>query len=114
MPLTSMFLGHLYFQLDILWSDENQADSCHIVTSSVHITILQHLLYECCARHLAKCRLVHFAKEKYQSCLRVIIDFYGRFKFDIPLAFCWVGLKPVSHLAVEFFDKELGFLREHT
>ena len=109
LPLASMFLGHLYFQLDIMWSDENQADSCHIVTSSIHSTILQHLLYERCARHLAKCRLVRFAKEKYQSCLRVIIDFYGRFKFDFPLAFCWVGLKPVSHLAVESFDKGVGF-----
>ena len=56
LPLASMFLGHLYFQLDIQWSDENQADSCHIVISSVHSTILQHLLYERCAKHLAKCR----------------------------------------------------------
>ena len=82
-----MFLGHLYVQLDILRSDEDQTGFCHIVTSSVHSTIIQHLLYEHCARHLVKCRLVCFAKEKYQLCLRVIIDFYGRFEFDFPLAF---------------------------
>lgn len=41
LPLAPMFLGHLYVQLDILWSDKSQADSCHIVTSSVHSTILQ-------------------------------------------------------------------------
>ena len=41
LPLTPMFLGHLYVQLDILWRDESQAGSCHIVTSSVHSAILQ-------------------------------------------------------------------------
>ena len=41
LPLAPMFLGHLYVQLDILRSDESQAGSCHIVTSSVHCTILQ-------------------------------------------------------------------------
>ena len=87
LPLAPMFLGHLYVQLDILRSDEDQVGSCHIITSSVHSTILQHLLYECCAKHLAKCRPVHFAKEKYQLCLKVIIDFCGRFEFDFPLAF---------------------------
>ena len=40
LPLAPMFLGHLYVQLDILRSDESQASSCHIVTSSVHSTIL--------------------------------------------------------------------------
>ena len=25
------------------------------------------------------------------------------------LAFLWVGLKPIGHLAIEFFDKEVGF-----
>ena len=46
LPLAPIFLGHLYVQLDILWSDESQAGSCHIVTSSVHSTILQQLLFE--------------------------------------------------------------------
>ena len=87
LPLAPMFLGHLYVQFDILWSDEDQAGSCHIVTSSVHNIILKHLLYKRYAKHLAKCRLVHFAKEKYQSCLRVITDFCGRFEFNFPLAF---------------------------
>ena len=41
LPLAPMFLGHLYIQLDILHNDEQQAGSCHIVTSSVHSTILQ-------------------------------------------------------------------------
>ena len=67
------------------------------------------MLYKRCARHLAKCRLVRFAKEKYKSCLRVIIDFCGRFEFDFLLAFRWVGLKPIGHPVVEFFDKGVGF-----
>ena len=41
LPLAPIFLGHLYVQLDILRSDESQVGSCHIVTSSVHSTILQ-------------------------------------------------------------------------
>ena len=48
LPLASMFLGHLYVQLDILWSNESQAGSCHIATSSIHRTILQQLLFERC------------------------------------------------------------------
>ena len=105
LPLAPLFLGHLYVQLDILWSDERQAGSCHIVTSSVHSTILQHLLQECCAKHLAKYKLVCYAKEKFQSCLRVITDFCGGFVTEFPLAYPWVGLKPLGHPVVEFFDK---------
>ena len=56
-----------------------------------------------------KCRPVRFAKERYQSCPRVITDFCGRFEFDFPLAFRWVGLKPIGHLAIKFFDKGVGF-----
>ena len=35
LPLAPMFLGHLYLQLDILRSDENQACSCYIVTFTI-------------------------------------------------------------------------------
>ena len=38
--LAPIFLGHLYGQLDIPQSDKDQASSYHIVTSSVHSTIL--------------------------------------------------------------------------
>ncbi|KAK9999043.1 hypothetical protein SO802_018646 [Lithocarpus litseifolius] len=83
--------------------------SCRLYnTSFVHSTTLQHLLYECCAKHLAKRRPIRFAK-KYLSCPRVITDFCGKFEFDFPLAFRSVGLKPIDHLAVEFFDKGVGF-----
>ena len=54
LPLAPMFLGHLYVQLDIFRSDKSQAGSCHIVTSFVHSTILQQLLFERCAQYLAK------------------------------------------------------------
>ena len=104
-----MFLGHLYVQLDILQSDKSQVDSCHIVTSSVHSTILQQLLFKHCGQHLAKCRPLRFAKEKYQSCPKVITDFCGRFESDFPLAFCWSGLKPIDYFVVEYFDEGVGF-----
>ena len=109
LPLAPMFLGHLYVQLDILRSDESQESSCHIVTSFVHSTILQHLLYKRCAKHLSKCRPFRFTKDKYQSCPQAITDFCGRFESDFPLAFRWVGLKPIDHFAVESFDQGVGF-----
>ena len=85
LPLAPMFLGHLYVQLDILRSDEEQAGSCHIITSSVHSTILQHMLYECWARHLAKCRPIRFAKERYQfvvSLSLIFLALLGWFEAD--------------------------------
>ena len=109
LPLAPMFLGHLYVQLDILQSDESQADSCHIVTSSVHSTILQYLLYKRCAKNLLECRPFRFAKDKYQLCSQVITDFCGRFESDFPLAFRQVGLKPIEHSAIESFDQGVGF-----
>ena len=105
LPLAPMFLGHLYVQLDILHNDENQAGSCHIVTSSVHCTILQQWLFERCAQYLTKCRSVRFAREKCQSCPRVITDFCGRFESDFPLAFRWSGLKPIGYSVVESLMK---------
>ena len=104
-----MFLGHLYVQLNILQNDERQASSCHIVTSSAHSTVLQHLLWVRCARHLAKCKPVCHTKEKYQSCPNVITNFCGRFVTNFPLAYHWVRLKPFGHPVVEFFDKGVGF-----
>ena len=58
---------------------------------------------------MAKCRPVRFAKEKYQSCPRVITDFCGRFEFVFPLAFHWSGLKPIGYSIVESFDEGVGF-----
>ena len=76
LPLAPMFLSHLYVQLDILRSVKEQAGSYHIVTTFAYNTILQHLLGERCARHLAKWP-VRFAEERYHSCPKVITDFCG-------------------------------------
>ena len=107
--MAPMFLGHLYVQLDILRSDESHASSCHIVTSSIHSTILQQLLFERYSQNLAKCRPLRFAKEKYQSCPKVITDFCDRFESDFPLAFRWSGLKPIDCSVVKSFDEGVGF-----
>ena len=66
-------------------------------------------MYERCAKHLLKYRPFHFAKDKYQLCLQAITDFYGRFESEFPLAFRWVGLKPIGHFAIESFDQGVGF-----
>ena len=56
-----------------------------------------------------KCKPLCFVKEKYQSCSKVITDFYGRFEFDFPLAFHWSGLNPIDYSIVESFDEGIGF-----
>ena len=56
-----------------------------------------------------KCRPIRFAKERYQSCLKVITDFCVLFESDFPLTFRWVGLKPIGHPAIELFNKGVGF-----
>ena len=40
-PLTALFLGHVYSQLDQLHGDEAEGDSCYVITSSLHCAILQ-------------------------------------------------------------------------
>ena len=56
-----------------------------------------------------KCRPLRFAKEKYQSCPKLITDFYDRFESDFPLAFRWSGLKPIDCSVVKSFDEGVGF-----
>ena len=58
---------------------------------------------------MTKCGPVRFAKEKYQSCLRVITNFCDRFEFDFLLAFRWSNLKPIGYSVVKFFDEGIGF-----
>ena len=102
--------------MDILQNDERQVGSYHIVTTSTHSTILQYLLWEHCVRRLAKCKSVRFAKEKYRFCPKVITDFCGHFVFDFPLAYHWVGLKPLGILPLSFLNsltRELVFVRGH-
>ena len=45
-PLTPMFLGHVYSQLDQLHGDEAEGDSCYAITSSLHCAILQVLMWD--------------------------------------------------------------------
>ena len=75
----------------------------------MHSTIQQQLLFERYDQYLAKCRPLHFAKEKYQSCPKVITDFYGRFESYFPLAFRWSGLKPIDYSVVKSFNEGVGF-----
>ena len=58
---------------------------------------------------MAKCKSVHFAKEKYCSCPKVITNFCGRFVSNFPSTYRWVGLKSFGQFVVEFFDKGFGF-----
>ena len=39
-PLAPMFLGPVYSQLDLVYGDEVEGDSCYAITSSLHYIIL--------------------------------------------------------------------------
>ena len=71
-PLTPMFLGHIYSQLDLLHGDEVEGDSCYAITSSLHCAILQVFMWDCSPVTLAKCRNLKFVKDKFQGSPDVI------------------------------------------
>ena len=45
-PLATMFLGHLYLQLDSICSDEIRGGSCHFITTCLNSSALQTFLWE--------------------------------------------------------------------
>ncbi len=45
-PLTPMFLGHLYSQLDLFHDCEVEGDSCHILLAAFNTTVLHTFLWE--------------------------------------------------------------------
>ena len=64
-PLAPMFLGPVYSQLDLLYGDEVEGDSCYVITSSLHCIILQVFMWDRSPVTLAKCRNLKFVKDKF-------------------------------------------------
>ena len=76
-PLTPMFLGHVYSQLDQLHEDKVEGDSCYAITSSLHYANLQIFIWDRSSVTLAKFRNLKFVKEKFQGSPDVIKGLCG-------------------------------------
>ena len=104
-PLTPLFLGHVYFQLDQLHGDEAKGDSCYVITSSLHCAILQIFMWDRSSATLAKCRNLKFVKDKFQGSLDRIKGLCGNSTDTFPIIFRWISLKCGGLNLVELFDQ---------
>ena len=100
-----MFLGHVYFQLDLLHGDEVEGNSCYAITSSLHYAILQVFMWNYSSITLAKCRNLKFVKDKFQGSLDVIKGPCGSSTDSHPIIFRWANIKGGSLNLVELFDQ---------
>ena len=112
-PLTPMFLGYVYSQLDQLHGDEAEGDSCYAITSSLHYAILQVLMWDRSSVTLARCRNLKFVKDKVQGSPDVVKGLCGSSTNSHPIIFCWLSLKGGSLNLVELFD-QAGYLHWHS
>lgn len=67
-----MFLGHLYFQLELVHVDELEDNSCYITTSSLHCTMFKIFVWKHYKITLAKSKKLKYIKEKCQGSLDII------------------------------------------
>ena len=104
-PLASIFLGHVYSQLDQLHEDEAEGDSCYAITFSLCCAILQVLMWDCSSVTLAMCRNLKFVKDKVQGSPDVVKGLYDSSTDSHPIIFCWLSLKGGSLNLVELFDQ---------
>ena len=104
-PLAPMFLGHVYSQLDQLYGDEVEGNSCYTITSSLHCAILQVFIWDNSSVTLTKCRNLKFVKDKFQGSPDIIKGLCGCLTDSHPIIFHWASLKGGSLNLVELFDQ---------
>ena len=104
-PLASMFLGHVYSQLDLLHGDEVEGDSCYAITSSLHCAILHVFMWDCSSVTLAKYRSLKFIKGKFQGSSDVINGLCGSSTDSHPIIFRLANLKGGSLNLIKLFDQ---------
>ena len=108
-----MFLGHVDSQLDLLYRDEVESNSCYAITSSLHCAILHVFIWDCFSVTLAKCRNLKFVKDKFQGFPDVIKGLCGSSTDSHPIIFRLASLKGGSLNLVELFD-QAGHLSWHS
>ena len=92
-PLAAMFLGHLYLQLDSICLNEVYSGSCHFITACFNSSALQTFLWEHSLNYLEIGNDNNQIREKFRNMSRHILSRYPDLKVNLPLVYCWVGLR---------------------
>ena len=105
-PLTPMFLGHLYSQLDLLHDCEVEGDSCHIIAATFNTTVLQTFLWEYSVNYtfFAKDKMATWGK--FSDLPQHFLDCFPDFQDNLLLVYRWVGLKTRDHDLISSLDFE--------
>ena len=109
-PLASMFLGHLYSQLDLLHDCEVERDSCHILVAAFNTTMLQTFLWEHFVNYIFATKDKATAWGKFSNLPQHFLDLFPYFRDNLPLVYRWVGLKTNDHDLVTSLDFEENVL----
>jgi hypothetical protein len=109
-PLASLFLGHLYSQLDLLHDCEVEGDSCHILLAAFNITVLQTFFWEHSVSYLFVAKDKVTAWSKFSDLPQRFLDRFPDFRNNLPLVYRWVGLKTRDHDLVAALDLEENVL----
>jgi hypothetical protein len=92
-PLTAMFLGHLYLQLDSICFDEVCGDSCHFITTYFNSSTLQTLLWEHALSYLELGNENSQIQERFRNMSSHILSRYPDLAVNSPLVYRCVGLR---------------------
>jgi hypothetical protein len=109
-PLASMFLGHLYSQLDLLHDCEVEGDSCHILVAAFNTIMLQTFLWEHFVNYIFATKDKAAAWGKFSNLPQRFLDLFLDFRDNLPLVYRWVGLKTWDHDLVTSLDFEENVL----
>ena len=101
---------HLYSQLDLLHDYEVERDSCHILVAAFNTTVLQTFLWEHSVNYIFVAKDKAAAWGKFSDLPQRFLDHFPDFEDNLPLVYCWVGLKIRDHDFVASLDFEENVL----
>jgi hypothetical protein len=109
-PLTPLFLGHLYSQLDLLHDCEVEGDSCYILSAAFNTSALQTFFWEHSVSYLFAAKDKSAACGRFSDLSREFLDHFLDFRDNLPLVYRWVGLKTRDYDLVDALDHEENVL----
>ena len=86
-PLTPMFLGHLYLQLNLLHDCEVERDSCHIIVAAFNTTVLQTFLWEHSVNYIFVAKDKAAMWGKFSNLPQRFLDRFPNFRHNLPLVY---------------------------
>jgi hypothetical protein len=109
-PLAPLFLGHLYSQLNLLHDCEIAGDSCYILSAAFNTSALQTFFWEHSISYIFAARDRSAAWGRFSDLPQKFLDHFPSFRNNLPLVYCWVGLKTRDHDLVDALDHEENVL----